>query len=85
MCTQGTWADARIISAVADALKVTVQIVEWFPKGRRSSNLTTILIKKTRLLNLKKDMFRQLLCHRQFTDRITILNNIYQKIRITMV
>ena len=28
MCTQGTWADARIISAVADALKVTIQIVE---------------------------------------------------------
>ena len=28
MCTQGTWADARIIQAVADALKVTIQIVE---------------------------------------------------------
>ena len=28
MCTQGTWADALIIQAVADALKVNVQIVE---------------------------------------------------------
>ena len=28
MCTQGTWADALIIEAVADALKVTKQIVE---------------------------------------------------------
>ena len=28
MCTQGTWADARIIQAVADVLKVTIQIVE---------------------------------------------------------
>ena len=28
MCIQGTWADARIIQAVADALKVTIQIEE---------------------------------------------------------
>ena len=28
MCTQSTWADALIIQAVADALKVTIQIVE---------------------------------------------------------
>ena len=28
MCTQGTWADALINQAVADALKVTIQIVE---------------------------------------------------------
>ena len=28
MCIQGTWADALIIQAVADALNVTVQIVE---------------------------------------------------------
>ena len=28
MCTQGRWADALIIQAVADALKVTIQIVE---------------------------------------------------------
>ena len=28
MCAQGTWADAVIIQAVADALKVTIQIVE---------------------------------------------------------
>ena len=28
ICIQGTWADALIIEAVADALKVTIQIVE---------------------------------------------------------
>ena len=28
MCTQGTWADALVTQAVADALKVTIQIVE---------------------------------------------------------
>ena len=28
MCIQGTWANALIIQAVADALKVTTQIVE---------------------------------------------------------
>ena len=28
MCIQGTWADALIIQAVADALKVAIQIVE---------------------------------------------------------
>ena len=28
MCTQGTWADALIIQAVADALNVTIKIVE---------------------------------------------------------
>ena len=28
MCIQGTWADALIIQAVADALNVTIQIVE---------------------------------------------------------
>ena len=28
MCIQGTWADALIIQAVADALKVTIQIVD---------------------------------------------------------
>ena len=28
MCIQGAWADALIIQAVADALKVTIQIVE---------------------------------------------------------
>ena len=28
MCIQGTWADARIIQAVADALNDTIQIVE---------------------------------------------------------
>ena len=30
------------------------------PKGRKSSNLTTILMTRTRLLNFRKDMFRQL-------------------------
>ena len=34
-----------------------------------------ILMKRTRLLNLK-GMFRQLLCHRQFADGITLMNNI---------
>ena len=29
MCIQGTWADALIIQAVADALKVTIQIIEF--------------------------------------------------------
>ena len=28
MCIKGTWADALIIQAVADALKVTIQIEE---------------------------------------------------------
>ena len=28
MCIQGTWADALIIQAAADALNVTIQIVE---------------------------------------------------------
>ena len=28
ICIQGTWADALIIQAVADALNVTIQIVE---------------------------------------------------------
>ena len=45
-------------------------------KGRKSSNFVAILMKRTRLLNLNKDMFRQLLCHRQFTDGITKMNNI---------
>ena len=30
MSIQGTWADALIIQAVADALKVTIQIVESY-------------------------------------------------------
>ena len=30
MCIQGTWADALIIQAVADALNVTIQIVESY-------------------------------------------------------
>ena len=31
MCTQGTWADALIIQAVADALKVTIQALHHLP------------------------------------------------------
>ena len=56
--------------------KTHLQYEKLKSKGRRSSNLTTILMKRTRLLNFRKDMFRQLLCHRQLTDRITIMNNI---------
>ena len=39
MCTQGTWADALIIQAVADALKVNIQIVE---SNQGSAPLTTV-------------------------------------------
>ena len=39
MCTQGTWADALIIQAVADALKVTIQIVE---SNQGFATLTTV-------------------------------------------
>ena len=46
------------------------------PKGRKSSNFAIILMKRTRLLNLNNDMFRQLLCHRQFTDGIKMMKNI---------
>ena len=35
---------------------------EFILKERKSSNFMTILMKRARLLNLKKDMFRQLLC-----------------------
>ena len=38
-------------------------------------NHVIILTKRTRLLNLK-DKFRQVLCNRQFTDGITLMNNI---------
>ena len=47
------------------------------PKGRKSSNFVTILMKRTRLLNNLKDMFRQLLCHRQFTDEMTIYKSLH--------
>ena len=46
------------------------------PKGRKSRNFVTILMKRTRLLKLKKDMFRQLLCHHHFVDGITMMYNI---------
>ena len=39
MSIQGTWADALIIQAVADALKVTIQITESY---RGFSSLTTV-------------------------------------------
>ena len=42
------------------------------------NNNPTMLMNRTRLLNLK-DMFRQLLCHRQFTDGSTLMNNILQR------
>ena len=40
MCIQGTWADALIIQAVADALNVTIQIVE--SNQGQSAPLTTV-------------------------------------------
>ena len=40
MCIQGTWADALIIQAVADALNVTIQIVE--SNQGRFAPLTTV-------------------------------------------
>ena len=38
MCIQGTWADSLIIQAGADALKVTIQIVETMPGHIREFN-----------------------------------------------
>lgn len=53
MCIQGTWADALIIQAVADALKVTIQIVESnqgfaplttvYPVQERNTSSTTTI------------------------------------------
>ena len=40
MCIQGTWADALIIEAVADALNVTIQIVE--SNQGQFASLTTV-------------------------------------------
>ena len=45
MCTQGTWADAVIIQAVADALKVTIQIVE---SNQGFAPLTTVYLVQER-------------------------------------
>ena len=45
MCTQGTWADAVIIQAVADALKVTMQIVE---SNQGFAPLTTVYLVQER-------------------------------------
>ena len=53
--------------------------LDLLPKGRKSSNFVAILMKRTRLLNFKEDMFQQLLCHRQFADGITMMNNITGK------
>ena len=44
MCTQSTWADALIIQAVADALKVTIQIVE---SNQGFAPLTTVQERNT--------------------------------------
>ena len=43
MSIQGTWADALIIQAVADALKVTIQIVE---SNQGFAPLTTVYLVK---------------------------------------
>ena len=45
MYTQGTWADAVIIQAVADALKVTIQIVE---SNQGLAPLTTVYLVQER-------------------------------------
>ena len=54
MCIQGTWAEALIIQAVADALNVTIQIVESnqgfaplttvYPVQERNTSSTIITI-----------------------------------------
>ena len=45
MCIHGTWADVLIIQAVADALKVTIQIVE---SNQGFAPLTTVLFTQFR-------------------------------------
>ena len=45
MCIQGTWADAVIIQAVADALKVTIHIVE---SNQGFAPLTTVYLVQER-------------------------------------
>ena len=45
MCIQGIWADAVIIQAVADALKVTIQIVE---SNQGFAPLTTVYLVQER-------------------------------------
>ena len=45
MCTQGTWVDAVIIQADADALKVTIQIVE---SNQGFAPLTTVYLVQER-------------------------------------
>ena len=45
MCIQGTWPDAVIIQAVADALKVTIQIVE---SNQGFAPLTTVYLVQER-------------------------------------
>ena len=45
MCIQGTWVDAVIIQAVADALKVTIQIVE---SNQGFAPLTTVYLVQER-------------------------------------
>ena len=62
-----TSSNHRLESAGLNALE---KLLFRFPKGRKSSNFVTILLmKRTRLLTLKKDMFRQLLRHRQLPHR----------------
>ena len=50
MCIQGTWADALIIQAVADALKVTLQIVE---SHQGFAPLTTVYPVRKEILDLQ--------------------------------
>ena len=50
MCIQGTWADALIIQAVADALKVTIQIVD---SNQGFAPLTTVNQFRKEMLGLQ--------------------------------
>ena len=62
MCIQGTWADALIIQAVADALNVTIEIVESnqgfaplttvYPVQERNTSSTIIEMCKSALRHL---------------------------------
>ena len=52
MCIQGTWADALIIQAVADALNVTIQIVES-NQGCLSTTVYPVQVKEILRLQLQ--------------------------------
>ena len=59
MCTQGTWADALIIQAVADALKVTIQIVESNQGFAPLTTVYPVLVNKDSLVEsiLKENLY----------------------------